>query len=443
MRRKYKLILSIIGCLIAILFIVVYIFKRNMLSDIKMIDGDVIYTSRTRIKEKVKVTYNADANITLLDDNVEVYYLDNKIIDSKDMIEKNSRYYCNINAISPQTLLNKDILLDIENELVIKDNKEYKLRSGIFSYEGNKYIAINDLEFILNTISYWDNNSKKIFLYGNKESKSTEKLNNGKVALIRLEDIAAGGALYEDINMFKMKILGKYLNNNNIKFNVAWIPRYIDKENGVDNDFINNRSFKNSSFISLLDSWIYDNALIGLHGYTHQAGNSVSIEGDELSIKHNNEDQQARQVIENAIYTAEYLNIPVGFFESPHYKATLRQHKIIEEYFKILFEPYSFYWNKNPLISFDKEAIYVPAPLRTIKGVESEKLIERIRKNANRKDIITSFFYHPSKEYDYIDFLLEDNKNVKYNLEDDSPIKNIIDELYKTNHVTITVDQLY
>ena len=62
------------------------------------------------------------------------------------------------------------------------------------------------------------------------------------------------------------------------------------------------------------------------------------------------------------LYTST-LNIPIGFFESPHYKADRNQQKIIEQYFPVMFEPYAGYWNLNPLISFsNKSTLYVPAP---------------------------------------------------------------------------------
>ena len=83
----------------------------------------------------------------------------------------------------------------------------------------------------------------------------------------------------------------------------------------------------------LLDYLINSGGEVGLHGYTHQSDDQRSLNGTELSRKYNSSDKETREVIENAINTSVALNIPCSFFESPHYKATLNQKKIIEEYF--------------------------------------------------------------------------------------------------------------
>ncbi len=56
------------------------------------------------------------------------------------------------------------------------------------------------------------------------------KVNEGKAALIRIEDVSAGGVFSEDNNMEKMKYLSDYFKANNIVFHIAWIPRYINPE---------------------------------------------------------------------------------------------------------------------------------------------------------------------------------------------------------------------
>ena len=47
-----------------------------------------------------------------------------------------------------------------------------------------------------------------------------------------------------------------------------------------------------------------------------------------------------KERIEKAIETAKYLDIPISFFETPHYAITEEQNKIAEDYFKILYYPY-------------------------------------------------------------------------------------------------------
>ena len=54
----------------------------------------------------------------------------------------------------------------------------------------------------------------------------------------------------------------------------------------------------------------------------------------------NNTIPETRAIIENGIDTASALNIPISFYESPHYRGTELQRKVIEDYFQFIYEPF-------------------------------------------------------------------------------------------------------
>ena len=231
------------------------------------------------------------------------------------------------------------------------------------------------------------------------------------------------------------------LKENNIKFNVAWISRYKDPESGVDNDLTKENTFINCDFISLLDYIINNGGEIGLHGYTHQSGNSTSGAGSELTFFDNTKESEVRAVAMNAINTAAYFNVPYKFFESPHYHATPSQQKILEEYFDVLFEPYAFYWNLKPLLSLrDKSTMYIPTVLGYVKDQNGSIMVERIRSRLT--DDAAALFFHPFKEFSYIQVGGVNCGKMSFNYKKDSPLVNIIQALNDNSYTTIHVSEI-
>jgi len=430
------------------------VFKRNMISNIRVEDGVVKYNqhiNRASNNLLYKEIDKEEQNTVIAEvDNIKFFYDGEELVFKSKIKEKNLRYYLPINEFceSMRVDINKiKSNIDLSKSQINKEGKEYDLRGDIVTIDEIEYISLNDLVFILNFRDKWDQESGIIYLDEKEKMNNTNSINeerNGKAALLRLEDITAGEDLIKDDNILKMKILGDYLNSNEIKFNVAWIPRFVNPENNIDNDLLVEKNMSNAQFVSLLDSWIFSGGKVGLHGYTHQFGEEKSIIGTELSRKNNNDEESTRAVIEKAIQCANVLNIPIDFFESPHYSATRKQEKICEEYFKVLYEPFQWWWNKNPLISFkNKETLYVPAPLKNIDTDTKESVVKKIERNKGKKSVITSMFYHPSREYENIEILpLDEKGNIRYVFNEDSFIKTVVNALNNTKHSTITVDEL-
>lgn len=452
MIKKYSTYFILI--LVVIVISIFLIFKRNMISNIIVEDGVVKYNQHIK-RVSNNLLYNgidkeAQNTVVAEVDNIKFFYKGEELILKSRIKEKNSRYYLPINEFYESMKIDINKIksnIDFKKGQINKEGKEYELRGGILSIDGLEYASLNDLVFILNLTDKWDQELGIIYLDEKEEVSNANIINeerNGKAALLRLEDITAGGGLIKDDNILKMKILGDYLNSNGIKFNVAWIPRFLNPEYNIDNDLLVEKNMGNIQFVSLLDSWIFSGGKVGLHGYTHQFGEEESVIGTELSRKNNNDEESTRAVIEKSIQCANILNIPIYFFESPHYSSSRKQEKICEEYFSILYEPFQWGWNMNPLISFkNKETLYVPASLLNIDTDTKESIVKKIERNKTNKSIITSMFYHPSGEYENIEILpLDEKGNIRYVFNEDSFIKTVVDGLNNTNHSTITVDEL-
>lgn len=449
-----KSIMYFILMALCILIIVGLILKRNMISNVTVENGVVKHNQHIDKEVNEFIYKGIDKTVQNTPiaevDNIKFFYDGEELVFKNKIKEKNLRYYLPINEFCESMKIDVNEMgksIDLVKNQINKDGKEYSLRGDSLTIDEVKYVSLNDLVFVLNLRDKWDQETGIIYLDEKGEIANTDIINenkSGKAALLRIEDVTAGGELIKADNILKMKILGDYFNNNWIKFNIAWIPRYVNPPKNEDNDLLVEKNMSNVQFISLLDSWIFNGANIGLHGYTHQFGDEVSSIGTELSRKNNSDEESTREVIEKAIQCANVLNIPIDFFESPHYSASRKQEKISEEYFGALYEPLQWWWNMNPLISFtNKETLYVPAALNNIDVDTHESVVKKIERNRKRKSSITSMFYHPLRECKNIEILpLDEKGNIEYTFSEDAFIKTVVNTLNSTDHSTITVDEL-
>lgn len=233
--------------------------------------------------------------------------------------------------------------------------------------------------------------------------------------------------------------MSNLLYSNGIKFHIAWIPRFIVPDANFDNDLLTNDNIVNVGFVNLLDYMINKGGEIGLHGYTHQSGKESSAVGEEMSKNTNSTVSETRAVIEKGIDTASALNIPISFYESPHYRDTEMQKKIISEYFQFVFEPYDN--SKKNIYRPNDYNLFVPTPLGYVSDIlaDTDSIIDKLKKND--PDVLSSFFYHPSIEIDYIKFNTDGNKlNVTY--DENSPLQRITKALKEDEYTTIHIDDL-
>ncbi|WP_252232730.1 DUF2334 domain-containing protein [Clostridium sp. ZBS15] len=363
---------------------------------------------------------------------------------------KAQRYYFSIKSISKilgysTDYSNNEIQLTKDNKnIILKNNtfeknlKEFSLRGNSLVHDNETYISLSDIEDIFDLIAIFDFNKKSISLLNNEleQPNLSNIVFSQKVAMVRFEDFTCGDTNFVDVNQAKVKCMANLLYSKGIKFHVGWIPRFKAPTENIDNDLLKNNTINNVGFINLLDYLINKGAEIGLHGYTHQSGNDRSAVGEELSKDVNNTIEDTKKIIENGIDVASGLNIPISFYESPHYRDTKLQQSVIEEYFQYIYEPYDN--STSNLYNNNKNNLYVPTPLGYVPDPNDlSSIINGLKKNDSK--ILNSFFYHPSIELDFINLKIDNDKlNIDYNT--NSPLQQIVkaikDNKYNTIHIT-------
>lgn len=452
MKSKKKILLRIFSIILILASIYGILFYFSFFQGTVTVDNDVV-KANSLPEDNFTSCYVAKFNFSDMPVNevngVSIDFLGTKLEDTT-LLLKSQRYYIPLDKVcsilnysfdnNSLTISKDDFTCTISNDTAEINGQAYSLRGGLLKEKGTYYLSLSDIEYIFNLTSAFDfdNNKISFILPSNNFERSSDLPTSGKAALIRLEDFSAGGSLIESSSQLKFKAMGDFLYSNGIKYHIAWVPRYKRPSDNIDNDLLTNQSIENVGFVNLLDYLINKGAKIGLHGYTHQAADSTSLNGTELSSKANPSEEETRTVIENAIDAASALNIPCNFFESPHYHATGKQKKIIAEYFQYLYEP------MNPIIYTKLQSVgnnlYIPTPLSYVVDGDTsyiEKQLENPRPN-----ILESLFYHPTQELDYIEVSTENNKfNISYS--EDSPLQKIVNSITENNYVTIHVTQLH
>lgn len=453
-----RILLGILIFIIAFISLKIVVFRLHSVTNIQVNGETVSYDKPKNISSNMPTKWDQVKGLKTtpkLEEDISIYYEGEKI--NLDIYEKDLRYYVDFKKFTSKiggelteeedkevlTYNGKKIEIHRKTKSYSKEYEALDFRGEILNIEDRDYVSINDIESMLDFRDTWDIDNKKIYIYIDKKHiPQPGSCKDGKAAFIRLEDVSSGATFKTSTAKEKMKIIGDNLYKKGVKFHVAWVPRYVDPSKGIDNDLLKNKTMENVQFINMLDYLIQKGGVIGLHGYTHQAGNEVSLNGFELTRKLNSSEKETRKVIESSITTAKTLKIPIGFFESPHYGSTRKQQRIIEDYFNVLYEPYTGYYNANPIYSFgDKNRLYVPAMIGYVKDKDGSEISKRIEKWGNI--VLRSLFVHPFVETGYIDLGKPNDKGYRdYTYSEKSPLNNIIRALDKNGYVTVSVNSL-
>jgi hypothetical protein len=395
--------------------------------------------------------FSSFKELNLEKDNIKLGF-EGKVLDLvlPVYIEKN-RYYLPltelVEKIGGTSKIEENILsLELNNNLIKVDvkantfsqgDKTQKLKRHIIFSNDFCYISLIDLCRIFNLKADWNTDNKTISLFNNRDKlEVTESPASEKTALLRLEDITAGQRYSNSETLEKLRIISDYLYSQNIPFHVAWVPRYIDptKNPIVDNDPSKQNNMFNSDFVFTLDYFEERNGIIGLHGYTHQFDNTVSIDANEFHRSPKDRipstDAYTQERINLAIASAKALDIPYGFFEAPHYAAAPNVLRVLEKNFDYLYQPYSpdgFSESKKLVVKKlgDRTIKYIPTPLDYVDGKnDTDKMIKKI--NTLAPDLLASFFYHPSIEFEDIKLSKDNTGYPSYTYSPDSTLHRII-----------------
>lgn len=230
-----------------------------------------------------------------------------------------------------------------------------------------------------------------------------------KIALIRLEDVSPGVYDTED-KLGKLEAIADYLHSEGVPFQVSVIPEYRDPKNNVVISIDDTGNPQVLAFIKTINYMREQGGIIGLHGYTHQYQNEVTGNGFEFMGKGTSQYAQpayAEERIQKALTLMDKAGIPVDFWETPHYTATLTQYRVISNYFGLVYDPNPLDKNIKNISSWDStgpdnlSTIFVPAPLL---NVAVDKDVDRILGQLDKNDpvMLPSFFIHPFQEFKFM-----------------------------------------
>lgn len=427
--------------LFLLLFFIFFIFSlKFIIVDLNKDDSIPIHNENSEIN-----LYSINAKDKNSEESdVKLKYENETISCNSSILIVNNRYYVSVNDIEKiikgnvkikknsfsVNYGNKQVVINNKSKLFyFNDGKRGILRNDIEEISLRKYISLYDICKIFDLKTIWNHKDNTINLLKNRENLLKDNQDNvGRVAFIRFEDVSAGVVYLNEDVLEKFRIIGDYLYSQSIPFHIAWIPRYVNPQKNIDNDLLKINSIENADFIFTFDYLIDKGAIIGLHGYTHQSGGEESVIGTEFSAKANADEKSIRERIENAISTANKLNFPITFFETPHYMGTEFQQSIFEQYFDYIYEPYIGKYNKIPLLSpRNKRTLYIPTPLSYVKGETGKEMINNIDNNDINQ--VASLFFHPSKEVDFIKLIKEDDGYHKYSYDPNSILHQIVNEL--------------
>lgn len=376
----------------------------------------------------------------------------NIVIEGKRVRFTNPIYFNNNRYFMPV----RELVLELGGSLSFKEGKLYisikdedisiNLNSGEYKamlVSNVLYISLVDIAVLLKLKTRWHYKSKEIAIYFDMcRTCAPGKIKTGEPALIRFEDVTAGPPYNEEENLQRVRIMADYLYYRGMPFHVAWIPRFIDPPNDVDNDISKDFNIANADFVFTLDYMLKKGGAVGLHGYTHQYGDEVSGDGTEFNEDRNDNEKSIRDRLEKAIAAAERLEIPFEFFESPHYASTAFQQSIMEQYFDYIYEPYVGIWGDKVVISPRNNITkYIPTPLSYVSGkYGTEKMVHRILKL--EEGVLASLFYHPSKEMEFISFIYEENGYPSFIYSEESSLHRILDALEDKNYFPVNIKNI-
>jgi hypothetical protein len=347
-------------------------------------------------------------------------------------------------------IYNRTGIIDLKTNSYDNNGQLVKLKKALVISNNNLiYISLYDLCKILDLRTDWNIENKILSLYINREKvvrKETPVTN--KAALIRFEDIAPGYLYNKTEQLEKLRIISDYLYMENVPFHIAWIPRYIDPKpaSGLDNDLSQANNMLNADFIFTLDYMIDKNSLIGLHGYTHQFGNTESASGAEFHQFANDgipgTEQYTQERVNLAIEAAKKLDIPYCFFETPHYAISANLVTVLEKNFSILYEHFPNTPNQQKIhYNSNKTTRYIPTPLDYVKGKnDCSKMLEKI--NKLDPNTLASFFYHPSLEFDNIKVSKDSDGYPLYTYNDTSILHQIVNLFHEKGYTFKTINDV-
>ena len=334
-----------------------------------------------------------------------------------------------VNVLNDEIKINKS-----SNSYLDKDNQEKKFKKPLIEKDGVVYITFNDFSKAFNMISRWNDKDKSIKAYKCRRKPDYPKYQKkiDTYGFIRLEDVSVdkdddSSSYYETL-----RVIGDDLGERGVPFSVAWIPKLVDPSKNIEIDPAKDYDMNTSELVYTLDYLENKGGIIGLHGYTHQRGKEASGIGAEFGPENPDVGDMIDRV-KKAKEIAKEIDIEPGFFEAPHYKITKKQNEALEDYFKVIYNPYknekgAEINTSNIYKSPSGKSFYIGTPLDYVHGEDNGDIIKNKIMHLP-KGVMASLFFHPRLEMKYVKFTEDTDGYPGYEQDKNSVLNKIIDSL--------------
>ncbi|MDD9268022.1 DUF2334 domain-containing protein [Paenibacillus sp. GCM10023248] len=247
--------------------------------------------------------------------------------------------------------------------------------------------------------------------------------NTPRFMMLRLEDIGPGGYYSSLEGLGKLRAVIDYLDERQVSFSMAVIPRWInitaegaryDKSiDQLDDTYI-------QAFNRIIAGAAERRGTVGMHGYTHQAGDTYRNDGHHASGIGNEFDVAdlpetktvsfAERRVQESWGRFQRAGITPHFWEAPHYHTAPEQDQVFRSYFGLQYQPDMTIDPNPPSARYENVpnkgfggtslgSVYVPTTLSYIPDGKDEKFILNQLSVPER---IHSFFYHPFLEFSHL-----------------------------------------
>ena len=295
----------------------------------------------------------------------------------------------------------------------IADRLSWPVNSGP---EGD-YIALSDAAKLcpLGVTFVEEDRSVRLYRLADPAWTSTRSASGAGSAYIRLEDIMADGGnngRFTHENLNRLRMFGAYLRDHTDAFYIAWIPLYVNPEEGIQNDISRDESFYNADFVFTLDCLVDDGGKIGLHGLSHQHEGEISASGYEFgdSIPYTRE--EVMDIFRRAEDICARMGYTWSFFEFPHYAASDTQRQLAEEHFDMIYQQYSDEDTSGHIVERnlgEHTCLWVPTPASCVRNSHDSAGIQQRLTEAHDEGKEISLYFHPAMDYRSMTVRIQDD----------------------------------
>jgi hypothetical protein len=181
-------------------------------------------------------------------------------------------------------------------------------------------------------------------------------------------------------------------------------------------------------FVFTMDYMLESGGQLGLHGYTHQRGDLISIGGPEFGPE--TDEAATRKLFRQQLEAAADLGWEPHSFTFPKYAGTKRQAEIAGEYFDVIWPNLFNRGNRGPhyVKSGQRNVVYFNTPEDHMTGFSKEAADAMLKRLKNAGEI-ANFFFHAYREYDSISVKRSGSAAPVITYDKNSPLHRILDTL--------------